>query len=87
MRVFGGVPVWGAIAAECHATGLAGAQVYPISSNLHAFFAFAALRLLDRLDRIEMRTASVGHHSILAAPVNFTSPARHHCLNNSRCEN
>jgi hypothetical protein len=34
-----------------------------------------------------MRAASVGHRSTLAAPVNLTSPARHHCLNNSRREN
>src|SRR5207248_11473533 len=27
----------------------------------NAFFAFATMRLLDRLDRIEMRTASVSH--------------------------
>jgi hypothetical protein len=83
MRVFAGVPIWRAVAAKRGSTCLAGAQMNPICADLYAFFAFTALRLLDRIDRVEMRTASVGHDIILAAPVNLTSPATHHCLNNS----
>jgi hypothetical protein len=47
MRVFAGVTVWRAITAERYAAGLAGAQMDPGRSNLHAFLAFAALRLFD----------------------------------------
>src|SRR5438874_1833220 len=46
-RVFARVPVRRAVAAERDATRLARAQVNPATANLHAFFAFAALRLLD----------------------------------------
>jgi len=61
MRVFAGMPVWRAVAAERNATSLTGSQMNPDRADLHAFGAFAALRLLDCLNRIEMRTASVGH--------------------------
>ena len=84
VRVFAGMMVWRAVATERDSTCLAGPQMNPVGTDLHAFFAFAALRLLDGLDRIEMRTASVSHYSILAAPVNLTSLARLHCLNNWR---
>jgi hypothetical protein len=47
VRVFGGMPVRRAITAERHATRLAGAQMDPLCADLHAFFAFEALRLLD----------------------------------------
>jgi hypothetical protein len=87
VRVFGRVVVRRAVAAERDFTSLAGPQMNPICTDLHAFFAFATLRLLNRVDRVEMRAASVGHYSILAAPVNLTSLARHHCLNNSHREN
>jgi hypothetical protein len=50
--------------------------MHPIRADLDAFFAFKALRLFDRRNRIEMRTTSVGHYSILAAPVNLTSPGK-----------
>jgi hypothetical protein len=68
MRVLACMPVWGAIAAECRAARLTSAQMHPIRTDLDAFFAFEALRLFDRLDRIKMRAASVGHDLILAAP-------------------
>ena len=47
MRVFGGVPIWRAVAAERDAAFLAGPQMNPIVADLHAFFAFPALRLLN----------------------------------------
>ena len=87
VRVFARVMVWRAVATERGSTCLAGPQMNPVVARFYALFAFETLRLFDGSDRVEMRTASVGHHSILAAPVNLTSPARHHCLNNSRREN
>jgi hypothetical protein len=36
----------------------------PVAADLHALFAFAALRLLDGFDRIQVRTASVRHYSM-----------------------
>ena len=47
MRVAGGVPVWGTIAAERRAACLTGAQMHPVRADLDAFFAFEALRLFD----------------------------------------
>jgi hypothetical protein len=41
--------------------------MHPMGTDLYAFFAFATMRLLDRLnrDRIQMRTSS-GTHDRLA---------------------
>src|SRR5436190_20061200 len=61
-RMFAGVLIWGAVATKRNATRLARPQMNPARTDLHAFFTFAALRLLDRFNRVEMRTASVGHH-------------------------
>jgi len=47
MRVLACMPVWRAIAAECDSTSLAGPQMHPLRADLHAFFAFGTLRLLD----------------------------------------
>ena len=47
MRMFAGVPVRRTVAAERHTTRLARPQMHPIAADLHALFAFAALRLLD----------------------------------------
>ena len=47
VRVFGGVPIWRAVAAERDAAFLAGPQMHPVVADLHAFFAFPALRLLN----------------------------------------
>lgn len=47
VRVFSGVTIWRAIAAERDAALLARAQMYPACPDLHAFFAFAALGLFD----------------------------------------
>ena len=67
VRVLAGVPIRRTIAAERDAALLARAQMYPGCANLHALFAFAALRLLDRLDRVKMRAASASHSCILVA--------------------
>jgi hypothetical protein len=61
-RMFAGVLIWGAVATERDAARLARAQMNPARTDLHAFFTFTALRLLDRFNRVEMRTASVGHN-------------------------
>jgi hypothetical protein len=68
VRVFGRMMVWRAIAAECRAARLTGPQMHPLRADLYAFFAFAALRLFDRIDRVKMRATSIGHDVILAAP-------------------
>lgn len=66
VRVFARVPVRRAVTAECHAALLTRAQMHPLRADLHAFSAFAVFRLLNRRDRVEMRTTSVRHHLILA---------------------
>jgi len=47
MRMFAGMPVWRAITAKRDAALLARAQMDPRWADLHAFLAFATLRLLD----------------------------------------
>ena len=47
MRVLAGVTVRRAVAAERDAAFLAGPQMHPVCADLHAFFAFTALRLFD----------------------------------------
>src|SRR5437773_12444611 len=47
VRMFAGMPIWRAVATERDATRLARAQMHPVTANLHALFAFGALRLLD----------------------------------------
>ena len=66
-RVFAGVLIRRAVAAQRDSTRLARPEMHPIGSNLHAFFAFAPVRLLDRLNRnrIQMRT-TLGIHDRLA---------------------
>ena len=68
VRVFAGVPVRRAVAAKRGSTCLADAQMNPICAHLYAFFAFTALRLFDRIDRVKMRVTSIGHNVILAEP-------------------
>jgi hypothetical protein len=61
--MFAGVLIWRAVAAERDSTRLARSQMHPIRTDLYAFLAFAATRLLDRVNRnlIEMRTTSDIH--------------------------
>ena len=67
VRVFAGVLIRRAIAAQRNSTCLARPQMNPVAADLYAFFAFATMRLLDRLnrDRIQMRTASGTHDRLV----------------------
>jgi hypothetical protein len=47
VRVFAGVLISRAVAAERDTACLAGSEMNPVAADLHAFFTFAALRLLD----------------------------------------
>ena len=62
VRVLAGVTVRRAVAAERDAAFLARSQMHPVCAGLHAFFAFAALRLFDRRDRVDVGT---GRHTSL----------------------
>ena len=61
VRVFGGVFVRRAIAAQRYAACLACPQMHPVATDLYALFAFGAFRLFNRVDRIKMRTAAGAH--------------------------
>lgn len=61
LRVFAGVPVWRTVAAKCNATSLTGSQMNPGRADFHTFGTLADLRLLDRSNFVEMRTAAVSH--------------------------
>jgi hypothetical protein len=67
VRVLAGVLIRRAVAAQRDSTRLARPQMHPIGTDLYAFFAFATMRLLDRLnrDRIQMRTASGIHDRLV----------------------
>ena len=67
VRVLARVLVWRAVATERDSTCLAGPQMNPVRADLDALFAFTALRVLDRLDRVKMRATSIGHTVTLAA--------------------
>jgi len=47
MRVFAGMPIRRTVATERNATRLARPQMNPVRTDLFAFLAFAALRLLN----------------------------------------
>ena len=47
VRVFAGVTIRRAVAAQCHAAGLTRAKMNPVIAEFDALFAFTALRLLD----------------------------------------
>ena len=73
MRVFSGVPIRRAVAAQRHSTSLARPQVHPVTTDLHARFAFTKVRLFDGRDCVEMRTASIRHHFFSCRYVLFES--------------
>ena len=66
-RVFAGVLIRRAVAAQRNATRLARPKMHPIRTDFYAFFAFATMRLLERLnrDRIQMRTPSGTHDRLV----------------------
>ncbi len=45
-RVFAGVPIWRAVAAECDTALLARAKMDPAVADFHALFALLTLRML-----------------------------------------
>ena len=53
-RVFAGMPVRRGVAAERHATRLAGSKVQPLRANLDAFLTGALTRLLDLLNGFDV---------------------------------
>ena len=63
VRMFAGVVIWRAVAAQRDSTRLTCPEMHPITTDLYAFLAFAAIRLFDRLNRnrIQMRTTSDIH--------------------------
>ena len=65
MRMLAGVLIRRAVAAKRYSTRLTSTQMNPVAADLYAFFAFTALRLLNRLDRIQMRTASGSHDRLV----------------------
>ncbi len=54
VRVFAGVPIWRAVAAERDAAVLARAKMDPMVPDFHALFAFLTLRMFYRPNRFEM---------------------------------
>ena len=65
VRVFAGVLIRRAVAAQRDSTRLARPQMNPVAADLHTFFAFAALWPFDRLDRVQMRAASDTHDRLV----------------------
>ena len=67
VRVLTGVLIRRAVAAQRNSTRLARPQMHPVGTDLYAFFAFATMRLLDRLNlnRIQMRTPSRIHDRLV----------------------
>jgi hypothetical protein len=58
VRVLGGMTIRRAVATEGDAACLTSPQMNPVVADLHAFFAFAALRPFDRSDRGDVSTGS-----------------------------
>jgi hypothetical protein len=74
MRVPGSVTIRRGVATKGDAAYLTSPQMNPVVADLHAFFAFKALRPFDRCDRVEMRTASLRHCFIVAALDDWNQP-------------
>ena len=66
VRVLAGVPIRRAVAAERNPTRLTRAQMNPVCADLHARFAFAALRTFYRPNRFEM---GAGCHGDVLSPI------------------
>ena len=65
VSMFARVTISRRIAAQCRAALLAGSKMDPGIADFHALGALAGFRLLDRIDRIEMRAAPIGHLRLL----------------------
>jgi hypothetical protein len=61
-RVFAGVPIRRAVAAQGDTALLTGPEMDPLRADFHALGAFANLRQFDGPDRVEMSAASIGHN-------------------------
>src|SRR5205823_11886041 len=59
--VLRGMLVGRAVAAQCRAALLAGAQMHPLRADLHAFGALPPLAVPHGGDRLEMNAACIGH--------------------------
>ena len=64
-RMFAGVTIGRAVATQSRAALLTGAEMQPLRADFHALSALAGFRLLDRIDRIEMGAAAIGHLRLL----------------------
>ena len=64
-RMFAGVPIRRAVAAQGDAALLTSAEMDPRVADLYTLGAFADVWLLDRIDRIQMRAAAIGHLRLL----------------------
>ena len=64
VRVFAGVPVRRTVAAERHATRLAGAQMDPTRADLHALLALAVSGRLDRSNGIDVFAGTLRHMNL-----------------------
>jgi hypothetical protein len=59
--VLGRMTISRIVAAKCHSAFLTSAEMDPRITNLHALGALANLRLLNRINSIEMRAAAISH--------------------------
>jgi len=66
VRVFAGVLVWRAIAAESNSTRLARPQMDPLRPDLYTLIALAAFCAFDVRNRFEVRTWGIIHDRIIS---------------------
>ena len=66
VRVFAGVLVWRAIAAERNSTRLARSKMNPLRPNLYTLIALAAFCVFDVRNRFEVRTRGIIHDRIIS---------------------
>jgi hypothetical protein len=66
VRVFAGVLIWRAIAAERNSTRLTRPQVDPLRPDLYTLIALAAFCAFDAGNRFEVRTRGIIHDRIIS---------------------
>jgi predicted transporter len=66
VRVFAGVLIWRAIAAERNSTRLTRPQVDPLRPDLYTLIALAAFCAFDVRNRFEVRTRGIIHDRIIS---------------------